>query len=158
MRKIQILVASVGAIGLIGALGACSDDSSSDTGSGDTGVSTGGDASVTIDGKPLDMGSKKVVCTETGGKVAIAIGDNTAGGTAGVGATLTTGDNPEVETVGLGATNGQALGWAKGTPGGDAKATKDGNTYTISGNVMGVDMANPTAPSKKSFEIKVTCP
>ncbi|GAB10584.1 hypothetical protein GOARA_061_00230 [Gordonia araii NBRC 100433] len=152
MRKFNILVASAGAIGLIGALGACSSDSSDDV------AKTGGEASVTVDGKPVEMSSKTVVCTENAGKVVIAIGDATAGGTAGVGATLTTGDNPEVETVGLGATNGQALGWAKGTPGGDAKATKDGKKYTISGNVTGVDMANPMAPSKKPFEIKVTCP
>ncbi|GAB17618.1 hypothetical protein GOEFS_036_00570 [Gordonia effusa NBRC 100432] len=165
MRKIQILVASVGAIGLVGALGACSDDSSSDSGDNtgnttamSTAMGTGGEASVTVDGKPLEMSSKTVVCNETAGKVMIAIGDSTSAGSAAVGATLTTGDNPEVESVGLGATNGQALGWSKGVPGGDAKATKDGKNYTITGNVTGVDMANPTAPSKKSFEIKVTCP
>lgn len=156
MRKIQILVASVGAVGLVGALGACS-SSSGDSGT-TTGISTGGDATVTIDGKPLEMTSKTVVCNQTGGKVVIGIGDTNVAGTAGVGATLTAGDNPQVETVGLGASNGQALGWAKGVPGGDATATKSGNTYTITGNVTGIDMSNPTTPAKKSFEIKVTCP
>ncbi|NMO04144.1 lipoprotein LpqH [Gordonia sp. TBRC 11910] len=162
MRKIQILVASVGAIGLIGAVGACSDNSSSsDTTTVSTNgnaMTTNGQASVTIDGKPLEMNSKTVVCNEAAGKVTIAIGDSTAGGTAGVGAVLTTGDNPQVQSVGLGATNGQALGWVRGVPGGDATATKDGKSYTISGNVTGIDMSNPTSPSKKSFEIKVTCP
>ncbi|GED98816.1 lipoprotein LpqH [Gordonia crocea] len=156
MRKIHLFFATAGAVGLIGAMGACSSDSDSNT-SGNA-MKTGGEASVTVDGKPLEMSSKTVVCTENAGKVVIAIGDTAGGATAGVGATLTTGDNPTVETVGLGVTNGQALGYAKGTPGGEAKATKDGNTYTITGTVTGVDTANPMSPAKKSFEIKVTCP
>ena len=39
-----------------------------------------------------------------------------------------------------------------------AKATKDGNKYTISGTATGVDMANPMQPVTKPFEIEVTCP
>ncbi|QKT07960.1 lipoprotein LpqH [Gordonia sp. X0973] len=153
MRKNQILIASTAALALIGGLGACSSSTSTN------GVKSGGEASVTLDGKPMDLGSKTVACTETNGKTVIAIGDTTAaGGTAGVGATLSGGDNPQVETVGLGATNGQALGWARGVPGGDANVTKDGKKYTISGTVTGIDTANPMSPSKKSFEIKVTCP
>jgi len=171
MRKIQIIVVGISAVGLVGALGACSDkksdNSSSSTAttmtsgmsmsmSGGGSMSTGGNASVTVDGKPMTLSSSEVVCTESGGKTVIAIGNGA--GTAGIGATLSTGDNPEVETVGLGATNGVALGWAKGVPGGDAKVTKNGKTYDITGNVPAVDMSNPTAMNKKSFEIKVTCP
>lgn len=141
------IIAGVSALGLIGALGACSS-------SGDSKV--GGEASVTVDGKPVDLGSRTVACTTHDGKVLIAVGDNSGG--TGVGATVTEGDNPEVQAVGLGSTNGQALGWTKGVPGGDATAKKDGKTYTITGNVSGVDMANPMAASKKSFEMKVTCP
>ncbi|WP_018177090.1 lipoprotein LpqH [Jongsikchunia kroppenstedtii] len=172
MRKIQIIVVGVSAVGLVAALGACSDNKSDNSSSttttamsgmstsmsmpGSGSVSTGGEASVTVDGKALELTSKEVVCTENGGKTVIAIGNGS--GTAGIGATLTSGDNPEVETVGLGATNGVALGWAKGVPGGDAKVTKNAKTYDITGNVPAVDMSNPTAMNKKSFEIKVTCP
>ncbi len=153
MRKIQSLVVGVASIGLMGAMSACGDDDSS-TGA----VASGGEASVTIEGKALDLGSKTVACTEQAGKWVIAIGDSTAAGAGtGVGATLTTGDNPEVEAVGLGSAGGQVLGWAKGTPGGEATATKDGKKYTITGNVTVIDTANPTEPSKRSFEIKVTC-
>ncbi len=148
MRKIQIALASVGALGLVGVVGACGSDSSD--------VSTGGDASVTVDGKAVDLASKTVVCTEQGGKLIIAVGDS---GGAGVGATLTTGDSPEAETVGLGSTNGVSLGWTKMVPGaGEAKVSKDGKSYTISGTASGVDPANPMTPVKKPFEIKVTCP
>jgi len=41
---------------------------------------------------------------------------------------------------------------------GEAKAEKDGKTYTISGSATGVDMANPMQPVTKPFEIEVTCP
>ena len=155
MRKIQSLIVSIAAISLMGAMSACSDDTSASPDA----VKSGGQASVTVEGKALDLGSTTVVCTEQAGKWVIAIGDGTAAGAGtGVGATLTTGDNPQVETVGLGSAGGQVLGWVKGTPGGEATATKDGKKYMISGNVTAVDTANPTAPSKKSFEIKVTCP
>ncbi|HNP56964.1 MAG TPA: lipoprotein LpqH [Gordonia sp. (in: high G+C Gram-positive bacteria)] len=149
MRKTitTTVVAGISALGLIGALGACSSDN---------GSKTGGEATVTVDGKPLDLGSRTVACTTHDGKVLIAVGDN--GGNAGVGATVTEGDKPEAQAVGLGNANGQALGWTKGVPGGEATATKDGKSYTITGKVSGVDMANPTAVSTKSFEMKVTCP
>ena len=50
--------------------------------------------------------------------------------------------------------------WAsrKVRPGGEATATKDGSTYKINGTATGVDMANPTQPVTKPFEIAVTCP
>ena len=50
------------------------------------------------------------------------------------------------------------LGTGPGGEGAAMRATKDGKKYTITGNVTAIDTANPTAPSKKSFEIKVTCP
>jgi lipoprotein LpqH len=43
-------------------------------------------------------------------------------------------------------------------PGGEASATKDGNTYKISGKATGVDLSNPLQPLTKPFEIAVTCP
>lgn len=108
---------------------------------------------VTIDGeeKPIEG---DVVCTAMGGNVQIAIG-NAAGG---LGAQLSEGDSPVVHQVGLGDVNGIALAFQEGAPGGEATATKDGNTYTITGTATGIDLANPTQPASKPFEIKVTCP
>ena len=42
--------------------------------------------------------------------------------------------------------------------GGSATATKDDKTYTISGEAIGFDAANPTAPAKRAFVLVVTCP
>lgn len=80
----------------------------------------------------------------------IAIG----GATTGIAAVLGAGDS--VTSVGLGNVNGVTLAVAPGV--GEAKAVKDGKTYTISGTATGVDMANPMQPVNKPFEIRVTCP
>lgn len=162
MRAVPI-VSFVGALGLAVALTACSsdDDSSSATsGATSTTVSAsdsaeGGNASVTIGGEAQDLPDKTVYCTEQNGIVNIAIGSGTGG--KAIGARVTAGDSPQVEQVGIAATNGITYGWAKGT-GGNVTATKDGNTYTLSGELTGVNAANPTAPQTKSFELKATCP
>jgi lipoprotein LpqH len=124
----------------------------SSSGSG-TGSTTNGDVTVTLDGQPQTV-KGNVSCVTQGGNVVIAIGD----ATAGIGATLTSGDSPEVQTVGMGSSNGVALVYTKGGIGGEAKATKDGSKYDISGKVTGIDAKNPLAPVTKPFEIKVTCP
>ena len=87
-----------------------------------------------------------------GGNTNIAIG---AAGT-GIAAVVGDGDSPNVTSVGLGNVNGVTL--AVGPGAGDAKATKDGKTYKITGNATGIDMANPMSPVNKPFEIEVTCP
>lgn len=112
-----------------------------------------GAAKVTIDGQDQNV-EGTVVCTAMGGNVQIAIGN----ATQGIGAQLSEGDSPTVHQVGLGNVNGIALGFQEGAPGGEATATKDGNTYTIKGTATGVDMANPMQPTTKPFEIAVTCP
>ena len=112
-----------------------------------------GAAKVSIDGTDQNV-EGTVVCTAMGGNVQIAIGN----ATAGIGAQLSEGDSPTVKSVGLGNVNGVALGFTEGAPGGEATATKDGNTYTIKGTATGVDMANPMQPTTKPFEITVTCP
>jgi ipoprotein LpqH len=125
----------------------------SSSGSG-TGSTTNGDVSVTLDGQPQTV-KGNVSCVTQGGNVVIAIGD----ATAGIGATLTSGDSPEVKTVGMGSANGVALAYTAGIPGGgEAKATKDGSKYDITGKVTGIDAKNPLTPVTKPFEIKVTCP
>jgi lipoprotein LpqH len=84
----------------------------------------------------------------------IAIGE----AMTGIAAVLSA-DGSTVQSVGLGNVNGVTLGYTQGVPGGaSATATKDGNTYKISGTATGVDMANPMQPVTKPFEIEVTCP
>ena len=112
-----------------------------------------GKAKVSIDGKDQNV-EGTVVCSAMGGNVQIAIGN----ATTGIGAQVSEGDSPTVHQVGLDNVNGVALGFTEGAPGGEATATKDGNTYTIKGTATGVDMANPMQPMTKPFEIAVTCP
>jgi ipoprotein LpqH len=112
-----------------------------------------GGAKVSIDSQDQNV-EGTVVCTAMGGNVQIAIGN----ATTGIGAQVSEGDSPTVHSVGLGNVNGVALGFQEGAPGGEASATKDGSTYTIKGTATGVDMANPTQPVTKPFEIAVTCP
>lgn len=110
-----------------------------------------GSAKVTIDGQPKEV-QGQIACTTAMGNLNIGIGD----GATGI-AVVMSPDASKVTSVGLGNLNGVALAYQEGT-GGEAKATKDGNTYKISGTATGVDMANPMQPAKKPFEIEVTCP
>jgi len=111
-----------------------------------------GTAKVTIDGKPKEM-QGQVVCTNAGGSLSIAIGEATTGI-----AVMMAPDASKVNSVGLGNVDGVSLGYADMAPGASATATKDGNTYKVSGTASGVDMANPMQPITKPFEIEVTCP
>jgi len=111
-----------------------------------------GSAKVIIDGVDQNI-SGTVVCVTSGGNVNISIG----GASAGVAAVVTDASPPVVKSVGLGNVNGVTLAYSSGI-GQDASATKNGNSYKISGMATGVDMANPTTPVKKPFEIDVTCP
>jgi ipoprotein LpqH len=143
-----LVLAVGGAAIVVASLSGCS---SGGTGTGST---TNGDVTVTLDGQPQTV-KGNVSCVTQGGNVAIAIGD----ATTGIGATLTSGDSPEVKTVAMGSSNGVALGYTQGVPGaGEAKATKDGSKYDITGKVTGIDTKNPLTPVTKPFEIKVTCP
>ena len=58
----------------------------------------------------------------------------------------------------LGNVNGVTLGYQNGTGQGDATASKDGNSWKISGTATGINMANPMQPVNKPFEIEVSCP
>lgn len=164
MNRALVLAAGTAAI-VAGTLAGCSSDKStseqvsSATDSAKSAASSvseavtgdAGDSKVTVDGADQKV-EGPVVCTAMGGNVQIAMG-------GGLGAQLSEGDNPVVHQVGLGNFNGQALAYQEGVPnGGEAKATKDGNTYTITGKAIAVDMANPMQPTVKPFEVKVTCP
>ncbi|RDH77572.1 hypothetical protein DVS77_16410 [Mycolicibacterium moriokaense] len=143
-----------GAAIVIAGLSGCSSDKKSET-SGETSsaASAQGKSTVTIDGKDQAV-QGTVVCSTMGENVNIAIGD----ATTGIGAVVSTGDSPTVHSVGLGNVNGVTLGFQENAGQGDAKAEKDGSTYKISGNAVGIDMANPMQPVNKPFEIEVSCP
>jgi len=165
----EVLAVVGGAAILVVGLSGCSSDKKSEGASSATttptvsatasasagGVSAAagsGTATVTIDGQPKDI-QGQVVCATSGGNVNIAIGQAATGI-----AVIMAEDATTVTSVGLGNINGVALGFQDGAPGGNASATKDGKTYTISGTASGVDMANPMQPITKPFEIAVTCP
>ena len=131
--------------------------SEQDQGAADAGSTSAGTAetSVTVDGKAVDIADPTTVCHEADGMLTIAVG--AAGGTEGIGAVLSGGDAPQVTSVALGSVDGTVMGWAEGAPG-EASATKQGSTYTITGSMMAVDAANPAAPAEKPFEMRITCP
>jgi lipoprotein LpqH len=112
---------------------------------------------VLVDGNDQNV-KGQVACTTAAGNVNIAIGGSgSAGVPTGIGAVLTDASPPVVKSVALGNVNGVSLGVGGTT--GKAQATKDGNSYKITGTASGVDMSNPMAgPANKSFEIDVTCP
>ncbi len=157
--KRELTVAVAGAAILAAGISGCSSNksttSSSGTSSGSSASATSGGAAgtkVIIDGKDQNV-TGSVVCTTAGGNVNIAIG----GAATGIAAVLSDANPPDVKSVGLGNVNGVTLGYTAGTGQGKASATKDGNSYKITGTATGVDMANPMQPVNKPFEIDVTC-
>jgi ipoprotein LpqH len=116
-------------------------------------VSVGGanNAKVIIDGKDQNV-QGTTVCTKAAGNVSIAVGGNTTG----ISVVLTDANPPAVKAVQLGNVNGVTLQYAQGGQG-NASVTMDGNTYKVTGTATGVDMANPTQPVNKPFEIDATC-
>ena len=108
-------------------------------------------AKVIIDGKDQNV-QGTTVCTKTPGNVTIAVGGNSTG----ISVVLTDANPPDVKAVQLGNVNGVTLQYAQGGQG-NASVTVDGNTYKITGTASGMDMANPTQPVNKPFEIDATC-
>ncbi|MGB3331717.1 lipoprotein LpqH [Mycobacterium sp. SMC-14] len=166
MKRSVTVAAAAAAIAVVGLSGCSSDkktesvheshSSSASSSSGSSAsVNVGGAAAntkVTIDGQDQNV-SGTTVCTTMAGDVNIAIG----GAATGIAAVLTDANPPEVKSVGLGNVNGVTLAYTAGTGQGEAKATKDGNEYKISGTATGIDTANPMQPVNKPFEIDVTC-
>jgi ipoprotein LpqH len=163
--KRGFVVAIGGAAIVIAGLSGCSSDKKSESSSSPASSSASETASVSATAGPSGSGTKvsidgqdqnvsgTVVCSAMGGNMNIAIGD----AATGIAAVLSE-DGATVQSVGLGNVNGVTLGYQSGTGQGEAKATKDGNTYKISGTATGIDMANPMQPVNKPFEIDVTCP
>lgn len=153
--KRGFVVAVGGMAILIAGLSGCSseDKKSETTGETSSAASAEGKTTVTIDGKDQAV-QGTIVCSSMGGNMNIAIGD----AATGIAAVVSEGDEPTVQSVGLGNVNGVTLGYQSGSGQGEAKAEKDGKTYTITGTATGVDMANPLQPVNKPFEIEVSCP
>jgi len=158
----EILLAAAGAVIVVAGLTGCSSNKSNTSSSSSssavtasvsatTGAST---AKVLIDGQDQNVRGQ-VSCVSAAGNINIGIGD----ATTGVGAVITDADPPAVHSIGLGNVNGVTLGYSDTVPGqGNAQATKDGNSYKITGTATGVDMTNPLQPVNKPFEIDVKCP
>ena len=117
-----------------------------------TAAPSGGGTKVTIDGQDQNV-SGTVVCSAMGGNMNIAIGD----AATGIAAVRQRGRLHRA-VGGPRQRQRRDAGLPAGTGQGEAKATKDGSTYKISGTATGVDMANPMQPVNKPFEIDVTCP
>ena len=106
---------------------------------------------VIIDGKDQNV-QGTTICTKAAGNITMAVGGNSTG----ISVVLTDATPPGVKAVQLGNVNGVTLQYAQGGQG-NASATKDGNTYKVTGTATGVDMANPMQPVNKPFEVDVTC-
>jgi ipoprotein LpqH len=156
-REVMITVGAAAILGL--AVAGCSHSGTVRTANGAVAATSASNTKVVVDGHDQTI-QGAVACTTAAGSVNIAIGGPSAGAGAaptGIGAVLTDANPPVVKSVALGNVNGVSLG--VGGTSGSATATKDGNSYKITGTASGVDMSNPLAgPVSKPFEIDVTCP
>jgi ipoprotein LpqH len=158
MKREVIITAGATAIFAVALAGCSGSNKSVSTPNGGVAAASASNTKVLIDGQDQNV-KGQVACATTAGSVNIAIGGPTGGAGAGtgIGAVLTDANPPAVTSVALGNVNGVALGVGGTT--GSAKATKDGNTYKITGTASGADLSNPMAgPVTKPFEIDVTCP
>jgi len=163
--KPALALAACGAAMLATGLAGCSSDASETATTEEVTVSEempsapvsasagAGTATVTIDGKGQDIAGQ-VVCTSSGGNLTIAVGD------AGSGIAVVMADDASaVNSVSLGNIDGVIIGVQEDSPAGaSATATRDGNSYTVTGTASGIDTSNPTQPITKPFQIQVSCP
>ena len=143
------------------AMAGCGSSSDSDSSSGSKDTKTtapasggGGTSSVTVDGKKW-AGTLTATCAKQGDTLALAIADPSGDATKGAGASIKGDDT--VQAVAVGDASKGGAGYAPGTPGAKASVTKDGNTYTVTGVAVSVDMANPTKPKNVDFTIVFAC-
>ncbi|HXA89365.1 MAG TPA: lipoprotein LpqH [Mycobacterium sp.] len=112
-----------------------------------------GQAKVLIDGQ--DQGfTGQPFCTTSGGQVNISLGQ----GGNGYAVTMSDANPPQVKSVGLAQVNGLDLAYTAGMGQGSAVATKNGNSYNITGTATGIDTSAGMQMVTKPFEIDVTCP
>jgi lipoprotein LpqH len=151
--KREMVAGVLGATLVVAGLAGCS------SGTTGTGSSSSGAAAtpivtkVTIDGQDQNV-TGAATCTPSGDNVNIGIGDPTNG----VGAVVTSADPPAVHAVGLGSAGGSTLGFSDAAESqGSAEATKQGNSYKITGTAVGMDPSSSQAVTKP-FEMDVACP
>jgi lipoprotein LpqH len=155
--KRELTIAVAGAAILAASISGCSSSKPSGGGvatsvpGGSVSVGGANAAKVTIDGKDQNV-QGTTVCTKTPGNITIAVG----GSSTGISVVLTDASPPQVKAVQLGNVNGVTLQYAQGGQG-NASVTVDGNTYKVTGTATGIDMANPTQPTNKPFEVDATC-
>ncbi|MGE2814032.1 lipoprotein LpqH [Mycobacterium heidelbergense] len=118
--------------------------------SSSTPVAAPGETKVSVGGEPLNV-SGPVVCATNNGKFSIAIGEAVTGVIVGLEP-----DASVVHDVGLGSINDVVLSFTEGAPGNSAGATKNGNSYHITGTATGVN--NVGLQISKAFTIDATCP
>lgn len=118
-----------------------------------------GDVEFIVDGQNVSLENPVVQCGESGGTFAIAVtADNldTSSGDA-FGALLTTDENPTVSSVALSQSEGTSVAYTEGI-GGSAEVAIDGDTYTITGSALGVDVNDLTSTENVDFSFTITCP
>lgn len=117
------------------------------------------DTVVTIDGQPQDI-QGEVNCNVVNDAMTIVIGDASGSGLTVI---VSQADPPAVQSVVFGNVGaGSGLAYQEGTGSGSATATKDGNTYHVTGEAFSadIDLSNPmdATAGNKPFDISVTCP
>ncbi|MGZ4524877.1 MAG: lipoprotein LpqH [Mycobacterium sp.] len=157
MKREVTVAAAATAIAVVALSGCSGKKSSGGTatsvpgGSVSVGAPSSNASKVIIDGKDQNV-QGTTICTNAAGNITMAVGGNSTG----ISVVLTDANPPGVKAVQLGNVNGVTLQYAQGGQG-NASATKDGNTYKVTGTATGVDMANPMQPVNKPFEVDVTC-
>lgn len=142
----------------------CSDTGSDSPAPTTTAAPAAGNSTAEVDGKTIDA-RFDTTCAKQNGTLALTLTDlnNTTYGNLSVSATLQGEDT--VSAVAIAGTKGgdnatpYAVGYGAGAPGGSAEVTKNGTTYTVTGEgIGGVDLTNPLAgPKNIPFEITFAC-
>ncbi|WP_063061728.1 lipoprotein LpqH [Nocardia sienata] len=152
-------------------LSACGDDTGtaapaapSSSVAAPAGDTADGESAALVDGKAL-AGDFETTCAKQGNTLALALTDNNNAqyGQLSVSASIV--DDKTVQAVAIAGSQGgssgmpYAVGYGNGRPGGSAQVSKDGDTFTVTGEgISAPDMANPlAAPATAAFEITFAC-
>lgn len=131
-------------------------DAESTAGSDNQAGSTGGSYEATVDGKAIEVENETILCQEAAGSMNLTVAPEGAG-TASITAVLSTDENLTVKALGMVDGEGNTLAYAESSPMGSATASKEGDTYTMSGEGLLSNGSNPTTGETKPFEVKITC-